>query len=106
LFPEGADLCKGIYGSAQVPALSVDATGTTFFNVPQLDDEQKERFPLLAEHGRLEELVLLNVSDVSTPYCNCIMRELGDSARSCSPLQLMMLDVHSFTSSSRTRARR
>jgi len=105
LFPEGADLCRGIYGSVQVPALSVDATGTTFFNVPQMDDDQKEMFPLLAEHSRLEELLLLNVSDVSTPYCNWIMREPGDGARSCSLLHLMMLDVHSFTSSSRTRAR-
>lgn len=63
-FPEGADLCRGIYGSVQVPALSVDSSGTTFFNIPEFDDDQKERFPLLEEQKRVVGPVQLNVSDV------------------------------------------
>lgn len=46
----------------QIPALSVDAEGRTFFNIPALNDDQKERFPLLdQEDGRLRGFQQMNV---------------------------------------------
>ena len=63
-YPEGADLCRGLYGSIQVPALSVDSTGKTFFNLPPFNDDQKERFPLLGEQSRVKEFLQMNVSAV------------------------------------------
>jgi len=106
-FPEGADLCRGIYGSVHMPALSVDSSGTPFFNLPEFNDDQKERFPLLEEQKRLSGLVKLNVSDVRWhPATQSWQSEHTLSARIGSLLQLTILDIDSFTSCSRTRARR